>query len=52
MNEKLKEDAERYRWLRSQFAQGNETYIGEGITSEEELDKYIDGKMGEKERIE
>ena len=38
-------DAERYRWLRSKFAEGDETYIGEWLTSEDDLDKYIDEKM-------
>ena len=39
------QDAKRYRWLRSKLVNGNETYIGEWITSENELDEYIDKKM-------
>lgn len=38
-------DAARYRWLRSQYARGQETYLAEGISNEDELDKYIDRKM-------
>ena len=40
-NEDIK-NAIRYKWLRKQFAQGEETYIGEWVTDEQELDKYID----------
>jgi len=46
--ENEKKDIERYRWLRKQFAMGLETYIGEFITSEDSLDKYIDRKLQEK----
>ena len=47
MNERLSEikDSERYRWLRLKFANGEETYIGEWVTSEDELDKYIDEQI-------
>ena len=38
-------DAERYKWLRVEFAAGRETYLAEGIPSGESLDKYIDGKL-------
>jgi hypothetical protein len=40
-------DAERYKWLRAEFAAGRETYIGEWMPSGEDLDKYIDGKAQE-----
>ena len=47
MNERLSEikDSERYRWLRLKLADGEETYVGEWITSEDELDKYIDEQI-------
>ena len=38
-------DAERYKWLRAEFAAGRETYLAEGTPSGESLDKYIDGKL-------
>ena len=38
-------DAERYKWLRAEFAAGRETYLAEGMPSGELLDKYIDGKL-------
>ena len=38
-------DAERYKWLRAEFAAGRETYLAEGIPSGESLEKYIDGKL-------
>ena len=38
-------DAERYKWLRAEFAAGRETYLAEGMPSGESLDKYIDGKL-------
>ena len=38
-------DAERYKWLKAEFAAGRETYLAEGIPSGESLDKYIDGKL-------
>jgi len=38
-------DANRYQWLRAEFAAGRETYLAEGIPSGESLDKYIDGKL-------
>ena len=41
-------DAERYKWLRAEFAAGRETYIGEWMPSGEDLDKYIDGKAQKK----
>ena len=40
-------DAERYKWLRAEFAAGRETYIGEWMPSGEDLDKYIDRKAQE-----
>jgi hypothetical protein len=43
--EKLLEDAERYRWLRKEYAGGRETYLAESTLSESSLDKYIDGQM-------
>ena len=38
-------DAERYKWLRAEFAAGRETYLAEGIPSGESLDKYIDEQL-------
>ncbi len=38
-------DSERYRWLRLKFSMGEESYIGEWISSEDELDKYIDEQI-------
>ena len=38
-------DAERYKWLRAEFAAGRETYLAEGMPSGESLDKYIDWKL-------
>ena len=38
-------DAERYKWLRAEFAAGRETYLAEGMPSGESLDKYIDGNL-------
>lgn len=38
-------DAIRYRWLREKLANGEETYIGEWLTSESRLDEYIDDKI-------
>ena len=38
-------DAERYKWLRAEFAHGRETYLAEGMPSGEKLDEYIDGKL-------
>lgn len=43
--ERLVRDAARYRWLRIEFAAGRETYIGEAICSENEMDAYIDAAM-------
>jgi len=40
-------DAIRYAWLRKQFNEGLETYIGEYILSAEDLDCYIDNKIKE-----
>ena len=40
-------NAKRYEWLRSKFAEGQETYIGEWITSECQLDEYVDGEIAE-----
>jgi len=37
--------ANRYRWLRKEFAEGRETYLAEGIPSEDELDRYIDEQL-------
>ena len=41
----LRKDAERYRWLRARYGEGDETCLAEGILSEEQLDKYIDMKI-------
>jgi hypothetical protein len=40
-------DAQRYQWLRAEFAAGRETYIGENMVMNNELaiDKYIDEQM-------
>lgn len=40
-------DAQRYQWLRKEFAAGRETYIGENMVmnNEPEIDKYIDEQM-------
>ncbi len=38
-------NSERYRWLRLKFSMGEETYIGEWVSSEDELDKYIDEQI-------
>ena len=38
-------DAARYRWLRERYGVGDETYLAEGITSESELDEYIDAQL-------
>ncbi len=43
-------DSLRYRWLRKQFSEGKETYIGESISSESESDEYIDKAMLQGER--
>ena len=43
--EKLLDDAERYRWLRSQYAQGKQTYFAEYCSGVEiEIDKAIDAE--------
>jgi hypothetical protein len=38
-------DANRYQWLRNEFANGRETYLAEDIPSGEQLDRYIDEKL-------
>jgi hypothetical protein len=38
-------DANRYQWLRNEFANGRETYLAEGIPIGEQLDKYIDEQL-------
>jgi len=38
-------NANRYQWLRNEFANGRETYLAEGIPSGEQLDKYIDEQL-------
>ena len=38
-------DANRYQWLRNEFANGRETYLAEGIPSGERLDNYIDEQL-------
>jgi len=38
----LEKDAMRYRWLRKKYGMGLETYLAEGICTENELDEYID----------
>jgi len=38
-------DANRYQWLRNEFANGRETYLAEGIPNGEQLDKYIDEQL-------
>ena len=45
IEKRIERDAERYKWLRAEFAAGRETYLAEGIPSGESLDKYIDGKL-------
>ena len=37
-------DAFRYRWLRKEYDAGRETYLAEGLPTEEDLDNYIDRK--------
>lgn len=41
----LTDDAARYQWLRNEFANGRETYIGESMPSGEKLDEYIDEQL-------
>jgi hypothetical protein len=41
-------DAQRYQWLRTEFAAGRETYLAEGIPSGEKLDQYIDNHLEKK----
>ena len=48
IEKRIERDAERYKWLRAEFAAGRETYIGEWMPSGEDLDKYIDGKAQKK----
>ena len=48
IEKRIEMDAERYKWLRAEFAAGRETYIGEWMPSGEDLDKYIDRKAQEK----
>ena len=48
IQKRIEMDANRYQWLRAEFAAGRETYLAEGIPSGEALDKYIDGKAQEK----
>jgi hypothetical protein len=38
-------DVIRYQWLRKEFANGRETYLAEGIPSEDNLDRYIDEQL-------
>ena len=45
IEKRIEMDAERYKWLRAEFAAGRETYLAEGTPSGESLDKYIDGKL-------
>ena len=45
IEKRIEMDANRYQWLRAEFAAGRETYLAEGIPSRESLDKYIDGKL-------
>ena len=45
IEKRIEMDANRYQWLRAEFAAGRETYFAEGIPSGESLDKYIDGKL-------
>ena len=45
IEKRIEIDANRYQWLRAEFAAGRETYLAEGIPSGESLDKYIDGKL-------
>ena len=45
IEKRIEMDAERYKWLRAEFAAGRETYLAEGMPSGESLDKYIDGKL-------
>ncbi len=46
-DEKLVDDAKRYRWLRHKYGIGFETYLAEGITTENDLDEYIDTKINQ-----
>ena len=45
IEKRIEMDANRYQWLRAEFAAGRETYLAEDIPSGESLDKYIDGKL-------
>ena len=45
IEKRIEIDANRYQWLRAEFAAGRETYLAEGMPSGESLDKYIDGKL-------
>jgi len=38
--EAVEADARRYRWLASEYAYGNETYLAESIFSKEQLDSH------------
>jgi hypothetical protein len=49
--EAIMKDAARYQWLRKEFKEGRETYIGEAMMSGRELDEYIDGKAGNVQHI-
>jgi len=50
IEEKEPTDAVRYQWLRNEFLHGRETYLAEGISSGEDLDKYIDEQLRKKEK--
>lgn len=45
---KDRQDALRYRWLVEQFCEGYESYLGEWVTSKEQLDVYIDKNRNQK----
>ncbi len=45
--ERFRIDAKRYRWLRRKYGIGFETYLAEGITTENDLDEYIDTKINQ-----
>ena len=40
-----RKDAERYRWLKKEYAEGRETYLAESNPSEKALDEYIDRQI-------
>jgi len=44
--------ANRYRWLRKELAKGNYTYFVEVVSSEADMDEWIDGQMEKENELE